>query len=180
MHRPTEGCPFDTRPSKPLARMNVEHCKNSMEASNLVAYIIRYDVSLEQMAQGDSPEVRANALTQLYARLPSVDFSHVVAQGAEPECRVITSRRCGWSNLGTALRVAAVMRRLQLTEQCAKNTRARASDLTTGGTDTGQVRTVMSNATLADWLENNHSVDRAVCYVEGENVERRLPSGGKW
>jgi mannose-1-phosphate guanylyltransferase len=72
------------------------------------------------LAQGDSPEVRANALMQLYARLPSVDFSHVVAQGAESECRVITSRRCGWSNLGTARRIAAVMRRLQLTEPCAK------------------------------------------------------------
>jgi mannose-1-phosphate guanylyltransferase len=72
------------------------------------------------LAQGDSAEVRANALTQLYARLPSVDFSHVIAQGAESECRVITSRRCGWSNLGTARRIAAVMRRLQLTEQRAK------------------------------------------------------------
>jgi mannose-1-phosphate guanylyltransferase len=72
------------------------------------------------LAQGDSPDMRANALTQLYARLPSVDFSHVVAQGAELECRVITSRPCGWSNLGTPRRVAAVIRRWQLAERCAK------------------------------------------------------------
>jgi len=65
------------------------------------------------LAQGDSPGAQFTALTQLYARLPSVDFSHVVAQGAEPECRVITSRSCGWSNLGTARRVAAAARRMQ-------------------------------------------------------------------
>ena len=31
--------------------------------------------------------------------------------------------------------------------------------------------------TLVDLLENNRGVDRTVCYVEGENVERRLPYG---
>jgi acyl-CoA synthetase (AMP-forming)/AMP-acid ligase II len=35
----------------------------------------------------------------------------------------------------------------------------------------------MPNATLVDLLEGNRSVDRAVCYVEGENVERRLRYG---
>jgi acyl-CoA synthetase (AMP-forming)/AMP-acid ligase II/aryl carrier-like protein len=35
----------------------------------------------------------------------------------------------------------------------------------------------MSNETLVDMLENNRGVDRAVCYVEGENIERRLPYG---
>jgi hypothetical protein len=49
------------------------------------------------MAQG--LDVRQRALTQLYARLPPVDLSRVLAQGAEAECRVITSRSCGWSNL---------------------------------------------------------------------------------
>jgi acyl-CoA synthetase (AMP-forming)/AMP-acid ligase II/acyl carrier protein len=33
----------------------------------------------------------------------------------------------------------------------------------------------MSYATLIDILENNRSVDRAVCYVDGENSERRVP-----
>jgi hypothetical protein len=68
------------------------------------------------LAQGDGSEARAGALTQLYARLPFVDFSHVLSQGAEAECRVITSRPCGWSDLGTARRVAAVIGRLQLPE----------------------------------------------------------------
>jgi mannose-1-phosphate guanylyltransferase len=68
------------------------------------------------MAQGDSSEARSGALTQLYARLPFVDFSRVLSPGAEAECRVITSRPCGWSDLGSARRVAAVVRRLQLPE----------------------------------------------------------------
>jgi mannose-1-phosphate guanylyltransferase len=68
------------------------------------------------LAQVDASDVRAGALRQLYARLPFVDFSQVLSQGAEADCRVITSRPCGWSNLGTARRVAAVVRRLQLAE----------------------------------------------------------------
>jgi acyl-CoA synthetase (AMP-forming)/AMP-acid ligase II len=35
----------------------------------------------------------------------------------------------------------------------------------------------MPNATLVDLLENNRSIDREVCYVEGENFERRLAYG---
>jgi len=72
------------------------------------------------LAQSDGSDARADSLTQLYARLPFVDFSQVLSQGAEAECRVITSRPCGWSNLGTARRVAVVIRRLQLAERRAK------------------------------------------------------------
>jgi mannose-1-phosphate guanylyltransferase len=72
------------------------------------------------LAQSDSPNVRVDALTKLYFRLPFVDFSHVIAKGAAPECRVITSRSCGWSDLGTARRVDAVMRRRQLVGRSTK------------------------------------------------------------
>jgi mannose-1-phosphate guanylyltransferase len=68
------------------------------------------------LAQGDGTDARANALTQLYARLPRVDLSQALSQGAAAECRVIISRSCGWSDLGTPRRVAAVIRRLQLAE----------------------------------------------------------------
>jgi mannose-1-phosphate guanylyltransferase len=68
------------------------------------------------LAQGDGPQGRASALTQLYARLPFVEFSHVLSQGAETECRVITSRRCGWSDLRAAPRGAEAIRRLQSVE----------------------------------------------------------------
>jgi mannose-1-phosphate guanylyltransferase len=54
------------------------------------------------LAQG--ADVLHRALTQLHARLPSVDLSHVLAQAAEAKCRVITSRSCGWSNLASARR----------------------------------------------------------------------------
>jgi mannose-1-phosphate guanylyltransferase len=66
------------------------------------------------LAHSDNLDARADALAQLYARLPFVDFSRVVAKGAEPECRVIRSRRCGWSALGSPRRVTVVMRRLQI------------------------------------------------------------------
>jgi mannose-1-phosphate guanylyltransferase len=56
------------------------------------------------MAQGDGADLRQRALARVYARLPSVDLSHVLALGAAPVCRVITSRSCGWSNLASAQR----------------------------------------------------------------------------
>jgi mannose-1-phosphate guanylyltransferase len=83
----------------------------------------RLPVLVDQMetalARGDGREGRASELTQLYAGLPSVDFSQVIAQGAEGECRVITSRPCGWSNLGAPRRVAAVTRQMQVAERRA-------------------------------------------------------------
>jgi hypothetical protein len=51
------------------------------------------------------------------------------------------------------------------------------NEFTTEGGDIDEGRTVMRNGTLVDLLENNRSVERAVCYVEGENAERRLPYG---
>lgn len=72
------------------------------------------------LAQSDGSDSRADSLTQLYARLPFVDFSHVLSPGAETECRVFTSRPCGWSNLSTPRQVAAVIRRLQLAERSVR------------------------------------------------------------
>jgi mannose-1-phosphate guanylyltransferase len=62
------------------------------------------------LAQCDGADARQRALTQLYARLPSVDLSHVLAQGAEAQCRVITSRSCGWSNPASARRTITARR----------------------------------------------------------------------
>jgi mannose-1-phosphate guanylyltransferase len=56
------------------------------------------------LAQGDGADVRQRALARVYARLPLVDLSYVLALGAAAVCRVITSRSCGWSNLATAPR----------------------------------------------------------------------------
>ena len=62
------------------------------------------------LAQGDGADVRQRALARVYARLPSVDLSHVLAQGAAAVCRVITSRSCGWSNLASARRTITARR----------------------------------------------------------------------
>ena len=71
------------------------------------------------LAQGDGSDVRADALTQLYARVPYVDLAQALSQGAEAECRVMIARPCGWSDLGTPRRVTAVIRRLQLAKRRA-------------------------------------------------------------
>jgi mannose-1-phosphate guanylyltransferase len=54
---------------------------------------------------------RSIALEEMYAELPSVDFSRAVMQGAEASLRVITAPACGWSDLGTPRRVAEALKR---------------------------------------------------------------------
>jgi mannose-1-phosphate guanylyltransferase len=56
---------------------------------------------------------RSIALEELYAELPSVDFSRAVIQGAEAQLRVITVPACGWSDLGTPKRVAEALKRFE-------------------------------------------------------------------
>jgi len=47
-----------------------------------------------------------------YDRLPVVDFSRHVLQGQESSLRVMRVRPCGWSDLGTPVRVGETLRRL--------------------------------------------------------------------
>jgi mannose-1-phosphate guanylyltransferase len=54
------------------------------------------------------------ALEELYDRLPVVDFSRAVMQGAESALRVSTAAACGWTDLGTPRRVAQTLQRFQL------------------------------------------------------------------
>ena len=54
-----------------------------------------------------------SALAELYERLPTVDFSRSVVQGAESELRVSTVPACGWTDLGTPGRVGKTVRRLR-------------------------------------------------------------------
>jgi len=61
------------------------------------------------LAQAENADMRTRALTQLYARLPDVDFTRVIAEGAESQCRVITSRSCGWSQVILPPRVQTLM-----------------------------------------------------------------------
>lgn len=55
----------------------------------------------------------AQTLSQLYERLPPLDFSRDILQGAEDRLRVLRVPRCGWSDLGTPARVASALQRRQ-------------------------------------------------------------------
>lgn len=57
------------------------------------------------------------AATDLYARLPELDFSRHVLEGAEESLRVLPVPACGWSDLGTPKRVAEALRRLDNEER---------------------------------------------------------------
>ena len=56
---------------------------------------------------------RSRALDALYERLPMMDFSRAIVQGAESLFRVRTAPACGWADLGTPQRVARTLQRLQ-------------------------------------------------------------------
>lgn len=60
----------------------------------------------------DAQSGQPTALTELYERLPAVDFSRAVVQHAPQTLRVITAPACGWNDLGTPRRVADTLRRL--------------------------------------------------------------------
>ncbi len=71
--------------------------------------------SVEDMTTALARDARSGrgALTELYQRLPSVDFSAAVMQGAESSLRLMIAPACGWSDLGTPRRVADTLRRLE-------------------------------------------------------------------
>ena len=54
----------------------------------------------------------ASALTELYEQLPATYFSRDVIEGSERFLRVVRAPACGWSDLGTPVRVAELLRRL--------------------------------------------------------------------
>ncbi len=51
------------------------------------------------------------ALQALYERLPDVDFSCAIVEGAEQRLRVVGTAPCGWTDLGTPRRVVETLRR---------------------------------------------------------------------
>ncbi len=61
-----------------------------------------------ETALGRGPD----AVVELYERLPILDFSRAILQGAEPRLSVLRVPDCGWSDLGTPRRVAACLDRL--------------------------------------------------------------------
>ena len=65
------------------------------------------------LARHSREEQRKRALDALYERLPVVDFSRDIVQGAESVLRVRTAPACGWADLGTPQRVAQTLQRLR-------------------------------------------------------------------
>jgi mannose-1-phosphate guanylyltransferase len=60
----------------------------------------------------DARAIQPSALTELYERLPTVDFSRDLMQKNAHVLRVIAAPACGWNDLGTPRRVAESLRRL--------------------------------------------------------------------
>ena len=68
-----------------------------------------------------------DAVAALYERLPTLDFSREILEGAEARLRVLPVASCGWCDLGTPRRVAACatqarVRRATLARATAGNT----------------------------------------------------------
>jgi mannose-1-phosphate guanylyltransferase len=51
------------------------------------------------------------AISELYQKLPVLDFSRDIVVGQESDLRVLPVPQCGWSDLGTPKRVAEALRR---------------------------------------------------------------------
>ena len=71
--------------------------------------------SVDDMATAlarDAQSAQSSALTELYERLPAVDFSRAIVQRAPQLLRVVAAPVCGWNDLGTPRRVADTLRRL--------------------------------------------------------------------
>ncbi len=57
------------------------------------------------------PRLQKVLLDNLYSRLPSLDFSRNILQGAESFLEVLSVPACGWSDLGTPRRIREVLHR---------------------------------------------------------------------
>jgi mannose-1-phosphate guanylyltransferase len=73
---------------------------------------MRWAVSRDRV----DPQIPLTA-TELYGRLPELDFSRHVLEGAEQSLRVVPVPPCGWSDLGTPKRVAEALRRMERNDE---------------------------------------------------------------
>jgi mannose-1-phosphate guanylyltransferase len=114
---------FVEKPPVTLARLLIERgglwnafiLAGSVQAI-LRLFYLRYPQLLSEMRaavqlDASSPD-EAVAATDLYPRLPELDFSRHVLEGSEAPLRVLPVPACGWSDLGTPRRVSEALRRL--------------------------------------------------------------------
>lgn len=81
-----------------LWRLFAQRCAHILQALHTV------------LAVADTPQ-RQRLLTELYARLPGVDFSREILQGVESLLTVLAVPACGWTDLGTPRRIREVLHR---------------------------------------------------------------------
>jgi mannose-1-phosphate guanylyltransferase len=99
--------------------------------------------------QHQDSEATENAIAQVFEQLPHLDFSRHVLQGAERRLRVMRVPACGWSDLGTPARVAAVLQRMQSRITATRATHGVAPALSLGHADLAAARvrsTAMMNS----------------------------------
>lgn len=78
-------------------------------------------IAMRAAVQRDSADsLGAIATADLYARLPELDFSRHILEGAEDSLRVLAVPNCGWNDLGTPKRVGETLRRLGPDERPAE------------------------------------------------------------
>ena len=82
-------------------------------ASLLGIFRRRMPDSVEALSTALAREDSGRALRELYATLPSIDFSRAITQGSEQLLSVVAAPLCGWSDLGTPKRVGETLRRLE-------------------------------------------------------------------
>ena len=122
---------FVEKPPMTLARRMIEHGAlwNAFILAGAVhAFIALFEqrypellVDMRMAVQRDaSSPADPVAATDLYARLPDLDFSRHVLEGSESLLRVQPVPSCGWSDLGTPKRVSEALRRLALHDDAVK------------------------------------------------------------
>ena len=114
---------FVEKPAATLARLMIERggLWNAFILAGAVQAILRLfyqrypqllnDMRAAVQLDASSPD-EAVAATDLYPRLPELDFSRHVLEGSESTLRVLPVPACGWSDLGTPRRVSEALRHL--------------------------------------------------------------------
>jgi mannose-1-phosphate guanylyltransferase len=131
---------FVEKPPVTLARLMIERGAlwNAFILAGSVAKILAlfeqcYSGLLREMRRAvqldlTSPD-QPVAATDLYPRLPELDFSRHVLEGSEATLRVLPVPACGWSDLGTPRRVSEALRRLAVTGAAKRDTASRYLNL---------------------------------------------------
>jgi mannose-1-phosphate guanylyltransferase len=114
---------FVEKPSAPMARTMMDRGA-LWNAFILVGaargFIALFEQRYLELVKDMRLAIKAGAVSDLYARLPELDFSRDVLEGSESLLRVQPVPSCGWSDLGTPTRVSQALGRLDLRDEAAE------------------------------------------------------------